>query len=131
MTNDFAGFWNACRQKTFVLRKCSACGHIYWPPSPFCPACASAETDWAQLSGKGRVHSFVVFRRAFDPRLTAELPYVVATIRLDEGARIISNVINCPVDDVRVEMPVRLVWSGEGEETIPQFEPDPEQQVNV
>ncbi|MDR0841135.1 MAG: OB-fold domain-containing protein [Christensenellaceae bacterium] len=120
---DTAPFWAACNERTLQLRQCEACGHIYWPAAPFCPACASANVKWQKLTGEGTVFSYVVFRQAFDARLQEAIPYVVAVIRLREGPKIVSNILCCPPEKIFIDMPVRVAWSEEGIQRVPQFVP--------
>jgi len=105
-------FWVAASEHRLVCAQCSACGTFRMPPAAFCPACRSQDVTWVELTGRGTVFSFTVARHALTPELAGCLPYVVAVVDLDgaPGARLISNIIDTEVEDVRIGMPVELVW---------------------
>jgi uncharacterized protein len=65
---------------------------------------------WTKVSGRGKVYSFVVYRRSYHPGFEADLPYVVALVQLEEGPRLIGNIISCDPASVRCEMPVQVVF---------------------
>lgn len=103
-------FWSAGLQGSLRLQKCRECAHIRFPLDPICPRCLSAEHEWAPLSGRGRVQTFIRFQRAYDPSWESRVPYVVALIELDEGPVMISNVVGAGALDVRVDDPVEVVF---------------------
>ena len=79
---------------------------------------------WVAPSGKGKVHSFVVYHRAYHPSLADAVPYVVALVELDEGPRMISNIVDCAADEVRCEMPVEVKFESVSENVVlPKFQP--------
>jgi uncharacterized OB-fold protein len=114
-------FWEACRRRVLEVSCCGDCGHLFLPPGPRCPRCWSAELAPRSVSGKGRVYSFAVYRRSYHPALRA--PYVVALVELDEGPRLISNLVGCAPEEVRIDMPVRVRFEEIGDFTLPRFEP--------
>ncbi|MEE8413524.1 MAG: Zn-ribbon domain-containing OB-fold protein [Dehalococcoidales bacterium] len=103
-------FWNACKQHELKMQKCLQCGEFIYPASPMCPHCQSFESEWVKLSGKGSVYSYIIVRRATNPAFAEEVPYTVAIIETEEGPRITSNVIGIKPEDVRVDMPVEVVF---------------------
>jgi hypothetical protein len=114
-------FWEACRRRVLEVTACGDCGHLFLPPGPRCPRCWSAQLAQRAVSGEGSVYSFAVYRRTYHPAIPA--PYVVALIALDEGPRLISNVVGCAPEAVRVDMPVRVCFDEVGDFTLPRFEP--------
>ena len=82
------------------------------PPSPFCPECLSQRIDWPSLSGEGTVFSYTVVRRAITPEMEGALPYVPALVDLDgaAGARLITTIVDVPVEAIRIGARVRVVW---------------------
>ncbi len=125
-TPDTAGFWEAARHHRLVVQRCTACGEFRHPPGPICPRCASFDLAWEEVSGRGTVFTFTVGRQPFLPVLRDALPYVIAVVELDGtgGTRMISNVVDAPVDDVHVGMAVEVAWEDMGPElTIPRFRP--------
>lgn len=114
-------YWDACRNERLEVSCCDACEHLFLPPGPCCPKCWSADLSTREVSGKGRVFSYVVYRRTYHPGIPA--PYVVALIELDEGPRLISNVVRCEPEEVEIDMPVRLRFEAAGDFMLPRFEP--------
>ncbi|MEX0682809.1 MAG: Zn-ribbon domain-containing OB-fold protein [Dehalococcoidia bacterium] len=103
-------FWDGLAVGELRVQKCDACGRYVFYPRPFCPHCLSDSLTWTPLSGRGRVYTYTIVRRAMNPAFTADVPYVFAIVELEEGPRLPTNVINCPPDAVRVEMPVKAVY---------------------
>src|SRR3954470_9125297 len=93
-------FWEACRRHELRIQQCRQCKALIHYPKVHCPHDGSDGFDWALMSGKGTVYSFIVAHRAFHPGFKPELPYVVAIIELEEGPKMMSNVIGLDPDDV-------------------------------
>jgi len=115
-------FWEATRDKRLLLQWCTACQRAIFFPREVCPGCLGSSLEWRPASGRGRVYSYTVEHRPQNPNLTA--PYTVALIDLDEGVRLMSNLINCPPEDAEVGMPVTIAWEelSDGRH-LPMFEP--------
>jgi uncharacterized OB-fold protein len=97
---------------------------VRFPPSGHCPACGSAAHEWVDLSGAGRVFSFVVYHRLYHKGWESELPYVVAVIELAEGPRILSALTGIAPGDVVCDMAVKVVFDDvTGDVTLPKFAP--------
>jgi len=105
-------FWDACSRRELRVQRCSDCGRFRQPPLPGCPHCASARSDWPLLAGRGHVYSYTIVHHAALPTLAGDLPYAVIVVELDDapGARLISNLIDTPLDAIRIGMAVELVW---------------------
>ena len=89
-----------------------------------CSECTSDAYDWNPVSGKGRVFSFVIYHRAYHPGFQGEIPYVVGVIELDEGPRMLSNVVGCKPEEVRCDMPVEVTFEDITDEmSLPKFQP--------
>jgi uncharacterized OB-fold protein len=116
-------YWEALKQHRLVMPRCASCGRFWFPPSLLCPHCNARDFAWAEISGRGKVFTFVVFHRVYHPGFADEVPYVVALIELAEGPRMISNVIGVPLDKVVCEMPVRVVFEDREGATVPLFTP--------
>jgi uncharacterized OB-fold protein/acyl dehydratase len=120
MNDDSAFFWEGARAGELRIQRCAACGVLRHPPRPGCGSCGSLDWDWAVASGRGTVYSFAVHHYppvpGFDP------PFLVALIELEEGTRLISNVIDVEPADARIGMPVRVEFVAVDEElTLPLF----------
>jgi len=114
-------FWAACRRGVLEVSGCAECGHRSLPPGPCCPRCWSARVAAQPVAGRGRVFSFVVYRRTYHPGMPA--PYVVALVELDEGPRLISNIVGCAPEEVSIDMPVEVRFEASGDFTLPRFAP--------
>lgn len=86
--HDSGFYWDALRSERLMLQKCDACARVRYPPMSHCPYCARDRWNLTDLSGTGTVYSFVVVHQAFNPAFAADVPYVIATVDLDEGPRI-------------------------------------------
>lgn len=120
-------FWDAAAQHRLVGASCAECGAFRMPPTPFCPHCHSQRLNWVELLGSGTVYSYSVVDRAIIPGMDDCLPYITAVIELDGagGTRLISNVVDIPVEAVRVGLKVRVVWDDDwGGVTVPRFTAD-------
>ncbi len=117
-----APYWQAAREGRLVVQRCDACGHLQLYPRSLCTRCSGERLGWQDASGRGRVKSFTVIRRAVSAAYEPDVPYVVALIALDEGPTLMSNVVGCPPEAVRIGAPVRVrfdAWTPEV--TIPVF----------
>lgn len=117
-------FWAAARRHELRLQRCRSCGaHIFYPRA-FCPACLSDSLEWTSVSGRGKVYSFTVVRRAMHPAFRPDVPYVLAIVELEEGPRLTTNIVGCDPSDVRVDMPVDVVFDDVTPEvTLVKFQP--------
>ena len=121
---DNAPFWEGCRNGQLLLQRCTACAAWRYPPAPVCPHCASVEATWTPTSHKGRIHSFVIYHRAFHPAYAAEVPYAVALVELDEGVRLLLRVADCPLAALAIEAPGVIRFTRFTEEvSLPVFVP--------
>ena len=115
-------FWEACGRRALEVSACAACGHRFLPPGPCCPKCWSADLTARAVSGLGCVESFTVYRRTYHPGRPA--PYVVALVALDEGPRLVSNVVGCAPEAVEIGLRVRVRFEPAGDFVLPLFEPE-------
>jgi uncharacterized OB-fold protein len=117
-TPDTQPFWDALKQHRLMLPKCKACGKLHFFPRPFCPHCFSWDLEWVRCSGKGKLYSFLINHRPA-PGFEEETPYVIAVVELDEGPRMLSNLIDIePTPEaVQVDMPVEVLFQDINEET--------------
>jgi uncharacterized OB-fold protein len=124
---DSQPFWEGCKAHELRAQRCSQCRQLRWPPQSFCPECYSWDFEWAKLAETGTVYSFVVVHYVAIPAFQEDVPYIVAHITVDgteERVKLISNVIDCPWQDVRVGMPVRVAFEDvTPETTLPKFRP--------
>lgn len=116
-------YWDAAREQRLVIRRCKACGELHFMPRYLCPSCWSDDLEWIDAAGTGRVHSFSVIRRASDPAFASRVPYVIALIELDEGPRMMANILGQDALSVGVGDVVKVTFEDRGDGAlIPQFE---------
>jgi uncharacterized OB-fold protein len=115
-------FWEGASAKKLMLPRCNSCGRFWFPPSQRCRHCLSDDFTWWESAGQGRIYSFVVYHRVYHPAFENDVPYVVAIVELDEGPRILTNIVGAPWEDVRCDMRVHVVFEDIGSGiTIPKF----------
>jgi uncharacterized OB-fold protein len=114
---DTKPFWDAAARGTLLLKKCRACSELHYYPRPLCPHCGSDATEWQAVAGTGVIYSYSVMRRA-------EVPYAIAYVTLDEGPTMMTNLVQCDVDRLRIGQRVRLVFTPtDGGAPVPTFTP--------
>ncbi|HUE39571.1 MAG TPA: Zn-ribbon domain-containing OB-fold protein [Candidatus Binatia bacterium] len=119
-------FWEACARHELVLQKCASCKTPRFYPRAVCPECASSQTEYVRASGRGTIYTFTVTHQNQAPGFRDELPYVMAYVELDEGPRILTNIINTAPDAVRIGLPVEVVFEDIDEAlAIPKFQRAP------
>ena len=93
---DNAAFWAGTAAGKLLVKHCSACGKPHWYPRPHCPFCMSDKTVWKQSGGTGSIYTFSVSRRV------GPVPYAIAYVRLDEGVTMLTNIVDCDLDAIRI-----------------------------
>jgi uncharacterized OB-fold protein len=110
-------FWKAAVAGKFMLRRCTACGKPHWYPRAICPFCMSDKTEWVEASGRGRIYTFSVMRRAPEP-------YAIGYVTLEEGPSMLTNFVDCDFDKLKIGQAVKLVFTPtEGGPPVPTFTP--------
>lgn len=121
-TGVSAHYWNALREGHLDFQRCRACAAAWLPPREECPRCLEADWCWEQSWGRGRVISWVVYHKAFNEAFARRVPYNVAIVELDEGPRLVTNLIGAgPQQAPRIEAPVELQIEEEGGLTLARF----------
>src|SRR6266702_1374198 len=110
-------FWEACARHELYVQKCRSCGQVFYYPRSFCPADLSQDLEWVRCSGKGTgQNQSAGFRDT--------LPYVTAYVELDEGVRLMTNIVGCKPEEVKIGMPVEVTFEdATAEVSIPLFRP--------
>jgi uncharacterized protein len=118
-------YWQTAAEGALLLPKCLQCGKAFWHPRPRCPHCGSANVDWIKSAGRGSIHTFTVVRQSGDPFFKGKLPYSVAMVELDEGPRMMSNIVQCAPDELAIGMRVAVTFEPAAEGiAIPLFRPE-------
>ena len=122
MSPESEPFWEATRHRRLVLQWCAVCDEPVHFPRSLCPRCHLSSLEWREASGTGTVHAVTVEHKP--TAMGEELPYAIALVDLDEGARFMSNVVGCEPADVRIGMTVRVTWEAlDDGRHLPLFEP--------
>lgn len=124
MTPWSAPFWEGCRRGDLLIQKCQDCQALNFYPKLYCVECLSSNLEWVKTAGNGKVYSYMTVY-AFQPtEFAQDVPYVVAIVELDEGVRIMSNIVACHPDEVHCDMRVEAVFEKVTEEfTLVKFRP--------
>lgn len=117
-------YWDAARRHELVLQRCQECGHYRYPPGDTCPRCLSDRLAWVKVSGRGSIYTWVVFHQVYHQAFANDAPYAVVVVQLEEGARLVTNLVDCKAEDIEIGMAVEVVFDDVTEEiTLPKFRP--------
>jgi uncharacterized OB-fold protein len=126
VTPEMKPFWDAARRHELVVQRCTGCGAQRFPARDICSRCLSREAGWVPVSGRGEVFSWAVMHQVYHPGFAADVPYAVVVIELEEGARLVSNLVGCPPGASRAGLPVEVMFDDvTPETTLPKFRPRP------
>jgi uncharacterized OB-fold protein/acyl dehydratase len=105
---DSAFFWEGTRAGELRIQRCTACNTLRHPPTPGCADCGSLDSDYLVSAGRGRIYSWVVHHHPPVPPL--ETPFIVALVELEEGTRVVGNLLDIDPEDVRIDFPVEVCF---------------------
>lgn len=122
ITPETDAFWHGGQNGQLQIYRCHACGRWFHPPGPICRECGSLDVGPEPVSGRGRVLSFTINVQRWSPDL--EVPFLIAIVELAEqaGLRFVTNIVNCAPEDVKIDMPVRVVFLQQEDVWLPLFE---------
>jgi hypothetical protein len=111
-------YYEAAGQGKLLLKKCGDCGEIHHYPRGICPFCLSDKVSWQEAKGTGKIYTYSITRRA------GPIPYCIAYVTLDEGVSMMTNIVDCDLDDIRIGQAVKLTFKkSPGGVSIPMFTP--------
>ncbi len=117
-------YWKAAKRHELMIQRCKTCSKYVFYPRTMCPFCLSTKLEWVKASGKGIVYSYTVVAQNAAPGFREECPYIYAIVELDEGSRMVTNIVDCPIEDCKIGMPVTVVFDDVTPEiTLPKFRP--------
>ncbi len=127
-TPETQPFWDAAREERLLIQRCTSCGRHYFYPRPQCPQpdCDSTEVEWTEANGRATLHTYMINHRAA-PGFEAEAPYVIAVVQLEEGPRLMSNLVGVEAspDALRIDMPLQVTFERVSDAvTLPKFKPE-------
>ncbi len=111
-------YWDAAAEGKLLVKKCNSCGELHFYPRSICPFCFSDNTSWQQVSGQGTIYTYSVMRRG------APVPYAIAYVTLAEGPAMMTNIVDCDLNGIKVGQKVKVVFKpSEGGAPVPCFAP--------
>jgi uncharacterized OB-fold protein len=118
-------FWEGAREGRLLLQRCDRCTRFQYPPEVVCVHCQSTELTPTEVSGRGRLWTYTVVDRVFDAGFADAVPYAVALVELEEqaGLKMLTNVVDVPLDELEIGMPLEVAYEDRGEVVVPQFHP--------
>ncbi|MBI3743920.1 MAG: Zn-ribbon domain-containing OB-fold protein [Chloroflexi bacterium] len=119
-------YWESAKRHKLAILRCKQCSTFIHPPRPMCRTCQSSDLAPFEVSGRGKVYTFTKTHYIYHPAFQPKVPYVVALVELDDdpSVRIVSNIVDCPADEVRIGMPVEVTFEDISPEvSLPQFRP--------
>jgi uncharacterized OB-fold protein len=121
-TPETAHYWEGTARGELLLQRCRSCGTTYFPPQPSCPACSADDVEIVRASGRGSLYGYVITQLAAPG---FEAPYVIAVVELDEGPRLLTNLVDVEPDPDRLvlDTPVEVVFEPVGDVALPMFRP--------
>jgi len=115
VTPETRPFWDAAAEGQLLIKTCTACGQAHHYPRALCPFCFSDRTEWRPASGRGTIYSYSVMRRV-------PVPYAIAYVTLEEGISMMTNIVGCDLDAIRIGQAVKVVFAPtEGGPPVPMF----------
>ena len=101
-TAETAPYWEAAAESRLLIQRCQSCTRHQFYPRAFCMACLSDRLEWVESAGLGRIYTFTICRIPANPSMKDKVPYAVAVIDLDEGVRMLTDIVDCPIDQIRI-----------------------------
>ncbi|WP_165452491.1 Zn-ribbon domain-containing OB-fold protein [Paenibacillus thalictri] len=108
---ELKAYWDAAAEDKLLIKQCDDCGQYHYYPRLLCPFCMSEKTSWREAKGTGTIYTYSVMRR--------EVPYAIAFVTLDEGPRMMTNIVDCDLDTLQIEQRVKVVFKPSGDQDQP------------
>ena len=109
-TIDSQPYWDGLKERRLLLQQCSDCGRVRHYPRPMCASCHSLQVQWIEASRRGRLYSWTEVHHPFVPGFRDEIPYVMATVELEEGVRLQCQMLDANAAALRLDLPVEIVF---------------------
>jgi uncharacterized OB-fold protein len=123
---ETAPFWDGVNRDALLIKRCNACEEFHFYPRPFCPRCWSTDVEWYEASGRATLYTWSVVHENDLPPFNERLPYVAALVNLEEGPRMMTNVVDCPFDALEADMALEIVFEQVSDDPLvklPRFRP--------
>ncbi len=110
-------YWSAAKEGVLLLKRCADCARTHFYPRALCPHCMSGNTEWFAATGHGTIYSYSVMRKV-------PVPYAIAYVALDEGVTMMSNIVECDLDELQIGLAVEVTFRDTaGAAKLPLFRP--------
>ena len=122
-TPETQHFWDGAKSGELLLQRCDNCDHVFFPPRPFCPKCGNREVSVLRASGKAKLYSYVINHR---PHPAFDGPYSIATVELEEGPRMMTNIVDVEQtpEALQLDMDLEVKFEALTDDiTLPYFRP--------
>lgn len=124
--SETEAFWDGANEHRLVIKHCNACGEHHFYPRPFCPHCWSDDVEWFEASGRASLYTWSVVHVNDLPPFHDRVPYVAALVDLEEGPRMMTNVVECEFEALAAGMALEVVYESVSDDppvTLPRFRP--------
>jgi uncharacterized OB-fold protein len=122
LTDDNEGYWLAAAEGRLVIEQCRSCSRFHHPPRPMCPDCHSVDMQWTEVVGTGTVYSYALLHHPQHPAFSYPVPAVL--VDLDEGVRVLSNLVDIDPEQIRIGLPVEVTFEPTSHDlAVPVFRP--------
>jgi uncharacterized OB-fold protein len=116
-------FWEGTKQGKLLIQVCKDCKAKIFYPRKYCPECWSGNLDWIEASGKAKIYTFSTAYSMVEPKFMDELPYTIAYVDLEEGIRMMTRIVECKPEDIKIGMEVEVVFVERSGFALPYFRP--------
>ena len=124
VTEENRAFWEGCQQGKLLLQFCEQCQRYQFYPRLYCMQCGAEKPRWVEASGRGVIYSYTIIRQNSSPEFVNDTPYNVAIVQLEEGPRMLSNIVDVDPADLRVDLAVSVVFDRVTDTiSLPRFRP--------
>ncbi len=124
ITEESRPFWEGCQQGKLLLQYCDRCQLYQFYPRLYCMQCEAEHPRWVEASGRGVIYSYTIIRQNRSPEFANDTPYNVAIVQLEEGPRMLSNIVDIAPAELRVDLPVTVVFDRVSDTiSLPRFRP--------
>ena len=121
---DSQPYWDGAKEGRLMIQRCKATGQAFLYSRQLVPGVVDSEVEWIEASGRGTIYSYTIARRPAGQPFADDVPYVIVSVELEEGARVMSNLVTADPDSVAIGQAVEVVFDAvSGDLTIPKFRP--------
>ncbi|WP_249869700.1 Zn-ribbon domain-containing OB-fold protein [Oceanobacillus saliphilus] len=112
----YGPYFKGLQENKLMVQNCTECGHVQWPPRDFCYKCQGNSLDWKEVQQSGKVFTYSIMYRAFDPWFKDKLPYAVVAVELEDGVRMLGSYFADDVESIEVDMPMKASFNHENKD---------------